>query len=187
MVETMTTPKLDEVVGTWFIDSSHSLAEFKAKYMMIVNVKGRFDELEGVVDLKDPVEDSTIEVTFKTASISTNDETRDGHLRSPDFFDVETHPVMVFRSSRIERTSDTDAKVYGDLTIRGVARPVVLDVEFNDWTPRDLWGKQRLSFSGSTRINRSDWDLTWNKAIETGGVLVGDRIDIGLEVSLVRE
>ena len=94
---------------------------------------------------------------------------------------------MVFRSSRIERTSDTDAKVYGDLTIRGVTRPVVLDVEFNDWTPRDLWGKQRLSFSGSTTINRSDWDLTWNKAIETGGVLVGDRIDVGLEVSLVRE
>ena len=187
MVETMTTPKLDEVVGTWFIDSSHSLAEFKAKYMMIVNVKGRFDELDGVVELKDPVEDSTIEVTFKTASISTNDETRDGHLRSPDFFDVENHPVMEFRSSRIERTSETAAKVHGDLTIRGVTRPVVLDVEFNDWTPRDLWGKQRLSFSGSTTINRSDWDLTWNKAIETGGVLVGDRIDVGLEVSLVRE
>jgi polyisoprenoid-binding protein YceI len=187
MADTLTTPKLDEVVGTWFIDPAHSLAEFKVKYMMIVNVKGRFDELEGVVELKDPVEDSTIEVTFKTASISTSDEKRDGHLRSPDFFDVETHPVMSFRSTRIERTSDTSAKVYGELTIRGVARPVVLDVEFNDWAPKDLWGKQRLSFSGSTTINRSDWDLTWNQAIETGGVLVGDRIDVGLEVSLVRE
>jgi polyisoprenoid-binding protein YceI len=182
-----TTPKLDEVIGTWVIDGAHSLAEFRVKYMMIVNVKGRFDELEGVVELKDPIEDSTIEVTFKTASISTNDETRDGHLRSPDFFDVETHPVMTFRGTHIERTSDTAGKVHGDLTIRGVTRPVELDIEFNDWTPKDLWGKQRLSFTGTTTINRGDWDLTWNKAIETGGVLVGDRIDVVLEVSLVRE
>jgi polyisoprenoid-binding protein YceI len=187
VTETQTTPKLDEVTGTWVVDAAHSLAEFRVKYMMIVNVKGRFDELEGVVDLKDPLEDSTIDVTFKTASISTNDEKRDGHLRSPDFFDVETHPVMTFRGSRIERTSDTAGTVHGDLTIRGVSRPVSLDIEFNDWTPKDLWGKQRLSFSGGTTINRSDWDLTWNQAIETGGVLVGDRIDIELEVSLVRE
>lgn len=187
MTETQTTPKLDEVAGTWVVDPAHSLAEFRVKYMMIVNVKGRFDELEGVVDLKDPIEDSTIDVTFKTASISTNDAKRDGHLRSPDFFDVETHPVMTFRGSRIERTSDTAGKVHGALTIRGVSRPVSLDIEFNDWTAKDLWGKQRLSFSGGTTINRSDWDLTWNQAIETGGVLVGDRIDIELEVSLVRE
>ena len=187
MTETLTTPKLDEVKGAWVVDPAHSLAEFRVKYMMIVNVKGRFDELEGVVDLKDPIEDSTIDVTFKTASISTNDAKRDGHLRSPDFFDVETHPVMAFRGSRIERTSDTAGEVHGDLTIRGVSRPVSLDIEFNDWTPKDLWGKQRLSFSGGTTINRSDWDLTWNQAIETGGVLVGDRIDVELEVSLVRE
>jgi polyisoprenoid-binding protein YceI len=187
VIETQTTPKLDEVTGTWVVDPAHSLAEFRVKYMMIVNVKGRFDEVEGVVDLKDPIEDSTIDVTFKTASISTNDEKRDGHLRSPDFFDVETHPVMTFRGSRIERTSDTAGKVHGDLTIRGVSRPVSLDIEFNDWTAKDLWGKQRLSFSGGTTINRSDWDLTWNQAIETGGVLVGDRIDIELEVSLVRD
>src|SRR5207247_9971520 len=129
------TPQLDEGVGTWVIDPAHSLAEFRVKYMMIVNVRGRFDELEGVVELRDPIEDSSIEVTFKTASISTNDETRDGHLRSPDFFDVETHPVMTFRSTRIERTSDTGGKVHGDLTIRGNSRPVVLEVDFNDWTP----------------------------------------------------
>ena len=187
MIDTETTPKLDEVAGAWTVDGSHSLAEFRVKYMMIVNVKGRFDELEGTVDLKDPVEDSTIDVSFNTSSISTNDETRDGHLRSPDFFDVETHPVMTFHGTGIERTSGTAGKVNGDLTIRGVTRPVELDVEFNDWTPKDLWGKQRLSFSGRATINRSDWDLTWNKAIETGGVLVGDRIDIALEVSLVRE
>ena len=187
MAETATSPKVDEVVGTWTIDPSHSLAEFKAKYMMIVNVKGRFDALEGTVELREPVEESTIEVAFETASISTNDDTRDGHLRSPDFFDVEAHPVMTFRSTSIERTSDTAGKVFGDLTIRGVARPVELDVEFNDWTPKDLWGKQRLSFSGSTRINRGDWDLKWNQALETGGVLVSDRIDIQLEVSLVRD
>jgi polyisoprenoid-binding protein YceI len=187
MAETLTAPKLDEVAGTWTIDPAHSLAEFKAKYMMIVNVKGRFDELEGTVELKDPIEDSSIDVTFETASISTSDERRDGHLRSPDFFDVETHPVMTFRGTGIERTSNTAGKIFGDLTIRGVARPVELDVEFNDWAPKDLWGKQRLSFSGSTRINRGDWDLKWNQALETGGVLVSDKIDIQLEVSLVRD
>jgi polyisoprenoid-binding protein YceI len=187
MAETLTTPKLDEVTGTWTIDAAHTLAQFKAKYMMIVNVKGRFDELEGTLDLKDPVEDSTIDVTFKTASISTNDERRDGHLRSPDFLDVENHPTMTFHGTGIERTSDTTAKITGDLTILDVPRPVVLDVEFNDWTPKDLWGKQRLSFSAATSINRGEWGLQWNQALETGGVLVSDKIDIELEVSLVRE
>jgi polyisoprenoid-binding protein YceI len=187
MAETPTTPKLDEVAGTWTIDAAHTLAQFKAKYMMIVNVKGRFNEIDGTLDLKDPVEDSTIEVIFKTASISTNDETRDGHLRSPDFLDVENHPAMTFRSTNIERTSDTTAKITGDLTIRDDTRPVVLDVEFNDWTVKDLFGKQRLSFSGRTSINRSEWGLKWNQALETGGVLVSDKIDIELEVSLVRE
>jgi polyisoprenoid-binding protein YceI len=187
MAETQTTPKLDEVAGTWTIDAAHTLAQFKAKYMMIVNVKGRFDELEGTLDLKDPVEDSTIDVTFKTGSISTNDETRDGHLRSPDFLDVEHYPAMTFRGTGIERTSDTTGVITGDLTIRDVTRPVRLEVEFNDWTPKDLWGKQRLSFSGRTSVNRGEWGLKWNQALETGGVLVSDRIDIELEVSLVRE
>jgi len=187
MADTQTTPKLDEVAGTWTIDAAHTLAQFKAKYMMIVNVKGRFDEIEGTLDLKDPVEDSTIEVTFKTASISTNDERRDGHLRSPDFMDVENYPTMTFTGSRIERTSDTAGTIAGDLTIRGVSKPVVLDVWFNDWTPKDLWGKQRLSFSATTAINRGEWGLQWNQALETGGVLVSDKIDIELEVSLVRE
>src|SRR4029079_9015491 len=184
MAETLTAQKLDELAVTWTIDPAHSLAEFKAKYMMIVNVKGRFDELEGTVELKDPIEDFSIDVTFETASISTSDERRDRHLRSHDFVDVETHPVMTFRGTGIERTSNTAGKIFGDLTIRGVARPVELDVEFNDWAPKDLWGKQRLSFSGSTRINRGDWDLKWNQALETGGVLVSDKIDIQLEVSL---
>jgi polyisoprenoid-binding protein YceI len=132
MADTMTTPKLDEVTGTWVVDAAHSLAEFGVKYMMIVNVRGRFDELEGIVNLKEPVEDSTIDVTFKTASISTNDETRNGHLRSPDFFDVKTHPVMTFRNTRIERTSDTAGLVQSDLTIRSISRPVTLNVDFND-------------------------------------------------------
>src|SRR5262249_1472950 len=146
MADSQTTPKLDEVAGTWTIDPAHTLAQFKAKYMMIVNVKGRFDRLEGTLDLRDPVEDSTIDVTFNTASISTNDETRDAPPRSPDFLDVENSPTMTFTGSRIERTSDTAGTIAGDLTIRGVSHPVVLDVWFNDWTPKDLWGKPRLSF-----------------------------------------
>jgi polyisoprenoid-binding protein YceI len=187
MTETSTAPKLDEVEGTWAIDQSHSNAAFAVKYMMVSTVRGRFDNVSGAVTLADPVEGSTIDVTLDVASISTHDERRDGHLKSPDFFDVENHPTMTFTSTRIERTSDGTGTVTGDLTIRGVTNPVVLDVRFEDWTPKDLWGKSRIGFFATTTISRKDWDLSWNQALETGGVLVGDRIDITLDVQLVKE
>jgi len=187
MAQTLTAPKLEEVTGTWTIDGSHSTASFAVKYMMISTVRGRFDDLSGTVTLAEPVEDSTIDVTIDVTSVSTHDERRDGHLKSPDFFDVENHPAMTFRSAGIERTGDDSGTVTGDLIIRGVSKPVVLDVRFDDWTPKDLWGKSRIGFSATTTISRKDWDLNWNQALETGGVLVGDRIDIQLDVSLVKE
>jgi len=187
MIGTLTAPGLDEVAGTWTVDESHSNAAFAVKYMMVSTVRGRFDDVSGTVTLADPLEDSAIDVTLDVASISTHDERRDGHLRSPDFFDVENHPEMTFRSTRIERTGDDTGTVTGDLTIRGTARPVVLDVRFEDWTPKDLWGKSRVGFTATASISRKDWDLNWNQVLETGGVLVGDRIDIQLDVQLIKE
>ncbi|HXY73382.1 MAG TPA: YceI family protein [Actinomycetota bacterium] len=186
MTETLTLPRTDEVAGTWSIDQSHSNAAFAVKYMMVSTVRGRFDNVTGTVTLADRIEDSTIDVTLDVASISTHDERRDGHLKSPDFFDVENHPEMTFTSTKIERTSDDTGKVTGDLTIRGVARPVVLDVRFEDWTSNDLWGKARIGFTARTSISRKDWDLNWNQVLETGGVLVGDRVDIDLDVQLTK-
>jgi len=187
MIGTLTAPTLDEVAGAWTVDQSHSNAAFAVKYMMVSTVRGRFDSVTGTVTLADPLEDSAIEVTLDVASISTHDERRDGHLKSPDFFDVENHPEMTFRSTAIERTGDDSGKVTGDLTIRGIARPVVLDVRFEDWTPKDLWGKSRIGFTATAAISRKDWDLNWNQVLESGGVLVGDRIDIQLDVQLVKE
>ena len=187
MTDTITVPKLDELEGTWDVDQSHSNAAFAVKYMMVSTVRGRFDTVAGTVTLADPVEESVVDVTLDVASISTHDERRDGHLKSPDFFDVENHPEMTFRSTAIERTGDDSGTVTGDLTIRGIARPVVLDVRFEDWTPKDLWGKSRIGFTATATISRKDWDLNWNQVLETGGVLVGDRIDIQLDVQLVKE
>ena len=187
MTDTLTLPRTGEVAGTWTIDASHSNAAFAVKYMMISTVRGRFDTVTGTVTLADPVEDSSIDVTLDVTSINTHDERRDGHLKSPDFFDVENHPEMTFRSTKVERTSDDTGRVTGDLTIRGVSRPVVLDVRFEDWTAKDLWGKARIGFTAKTTISRKDWDLNWNQVLETGGVLVGDRVDIELDVQLTRE
>jgi len=187
MSQTLTVPKVEEIEGTWTVDESHSNAAFAVKYMMVSTVRGRFDTVSGTVTLADPLEESAIDVTLDVASISTHDERRDGHLLSPDFFDVENHPEMTFRSTKIERTGDDTGTVTGDLTIRGIAKPVVLDVRFEDWTPKDLWGKSRVGFAATTSIRRKDWDLNWNQVLETGGVLVGDRIDIQLDVQLVKE
>jgi len=186
MTDTLTVPKVDELEGTWQIDQSHSNAAFAVKYMMVSTVRGRFDTVTGTVAIADPVEDSAIAVSIDVGSISTHDERRDGHLKSPDFFDVENHPEMTFTSTKIERTGDDNGTVAGELTIRGVSKPVVLDVRFEDWTQKDLWGKARIGFSATTTISRKNWDLNWNQVLETGGVLVGDRVDIQLDVQLVR-
>ncbi len=166
---------------TWQLDPAHSQVEFGVRHMMISTVKGHFPEVEGTIHLdeKDPAE-SSVEVSIDTASIDTRNEDRDNHLRSEDFFHVEKHPEIRFVSSAIEARGEDRYEVRGDLTIRGESREVVLDVE-RLGEGVDPWGNQRFGFRGETRINRKDFGLTWNQALEAGGVLVGDEVRITLE------
>ncbi len=172
--------------STWAIDPAHTTIEFAVKHLMISTVRGRFGDLSGTIQLDDErPEHSSIAVTINVASIDTRQEDRDAHLRSADFFDVEHFPVMQFRSTRIERTGDA-FRVEGDLTIRGVTRPVTLSVT-EEGRAKDPWGGSRVGYSASTRINRRDFGLTWNQALETGGFVVGDEVKISADVELVRE
>lgn len=181
---------IGEGVQAWVLDPAHSLVEFSTKHMMITTVKGRFAELEGRIetDASSP-ERSRVEVTMAAASIDTRVEQRDAHLRSADFLDVESHPTIEFRSTRIEGAAAKPGdrfRVVGDLTIRGVTREVALDTTF-EGTGGDPWGGERASFSAETRIDRRDFGLTWNQALEAGGVLVANEIRIQIEVQAVKQ
>jgi polyisoprenoid-binding protein YceI len=156
--------------------------------MMFAKVRGRFEEVEGTVVLgpEGAIEESRVEATMKAASISTGQAQRDEHLRSGDFFDVEQFPVLTFRSDSVERTGDGDLVVSGALTIRGVAREIQLAVT-ETGRGTDPWGNERIGFSAETKIDRRDFDLTWNQALETGGVLVGTDIRITLEIQAVQQ
>jgi polyisoprenoid-binding protein YceI len=170
----------------WNIDPSHSTAEFSVRHMMITNVKGRFGKLEGTVEY-DPAhpEPSKFEATIDAASIDTRDEKRDAHLRSADFFDVENHPKLTFTSREVKKTEDGFTAV-GDLTMRGVTKPITLEIEGPTEPTKDPWGNTRIGASAHAKINRKDWGLNWNAALEAGGVLVGETVKINLEVSLVQ-
>ena len=169
---------------TWTIDPAHSTIEFVAKHMMITTVKGRFTELEGtIVADEENLVDSSVEVTMQAASIDTRNEQRDGHLRSPDFLDVENYPEVTFRSTDISGTKD-EFKLTGDLTIRGVTRPITLDVTFGG-EGKDPWGGTRASFSAHGKFDRRDFGLTWNVALETGGILVSNEVKINIEAQVV--
>ena len=171
----------------WNIDSSHSLAEFSVRHLMITTVKGRFGKVEGFVsyDPEKPTEVS-IEATIDASSIDTRDEKRDAHLKSADFFDVEKNPKLTFKSTKSEKTED-GYKVTGDLTMHGVAKSITLDVEGPTETSKDPWGGTRMGASAHAKVNRKDWNLNWNVALEAGGVLVGEQVKISLEVSLVKQ
>ena len=173
-----------ETRTTWTIDPSHTTVEFVAKHMMITTVKGRFAELAGtiVADEAD-IADSSVEVTFQAASIDSRSEQRDGHLRSPDFLDVERYPEVTFRSTEIRGTKES-FKVTGDLTIRGVTRPITLDATF-EGEGKDPWGGTRASFSAHGKFDRRDFGLTWNVALETGGILVSNEVKINIEAQAV--
>ena len=172
---------------TWNLDLSHSEINFAVKHMMISTVRGKFNKFSGTIDFNeaDPAS-SSIDVSIDVASIDTKDEKRDGHLKSGDFFDVEKFPAITFKSTKVEKLSANTAKVTGDLTIRGVSRPVVLDVEYAGQA-KSPWGTTSAGFSASTKVNRKEWGLTWNVALETGGVLVGDDISISIEAELVKQ
>jgi len=171
----------------WNIDSSHSLAEFSVRHLMITTVTGRFGKVEGFVtyDPEKPNEVS-IEATIDASSIDTGDGKRDAHLKSADFFDVENHPKLTFKSTKAEKTGD-GYKVTGDLTMHGVAKPITLEVEGPSGTSKDPWGNTRIGASAHAKVNRKDWNLNWNVALEAGGVLVGEQVKIALEVSLVKQ
>jgi len=172
--------------GTYALDKGHTTIEFVGRHLMITKVRGRFTAFDGQIVIGESPEDSSVEVTIETASVDTSDEKRDGHLRSPDFLDVETFPAITFRSSKVDVGRGGSVKVTGDLTVKDVTRPVTLDVEF-DGAQADPWGGQRLGFSAHTDIDREDWGLTWNVALETGGVLVGRTIRLELNVEAVKQ
>ena len=172
---------------TWVIDQAHSEIQFSSKHLMISTVRGRFNVFTGTIDAdeNDPTA-AKVEVQVDASSLVTGEERRDTHLRSPDFLDVEQYPYITFKSTHVERVDETHGKLYGDLTIRDVTRPVVLDVEYTGqaMTP---WGTLSAGFNAQTRINRHDWGLNWNMALETGGWLVGDTITINIELELVKQ
>lgn len=178
MTTTLTTTQLP--VGTWTIDPAHSEVAFVARHLMVTKVRGAFGEYSGTVTVADPIEESRVEATVQMASVDTSSEDRDAHLRGADFFDVESHPTMTFTSTAF--TGDT---LTGDLTIKGVTRPVTFDVEFGG-TAGDPWGGTRAGFEATAEINRKDWGLEWNVTLESGGVLVSEKIKITLDVQLVK-
>jgi len=173
---------------TWKLDSTHSQVEFSVKHMMFTTVRGRFGALDGTITMDaEAPERSSVEVTIDAASLDTRVADRDAHLRSGDFFDVESYPTLVFRSRDVRGpvgTSGETFEVVGDLTIRGVTREVRLDARF-EGTGTDPWGGTRAGFSAQTTIDRRDFGLTWNQALETGGVLVGHEVRIDLQVQAV--
>ncbi|MDJ0753176.1 MAG: YceI family protein [Ardenticatenaceae bacterium] len=172
---------------SWQIDPAHSEILFSARHMMISKVRGQFESFSGSVNF-DPenMTATTVEVTIDASSINTRNEQRDGHLMSPDFLDAGNFPQLSFKSTSVDQLSDTTGKLHGDLTIRGVTKPVTLDVEYAG-TALSPWGTTSAGFSAAVKINRKDWGLTWNQALETGGLLVGEEISIAIELELMKQ
>src|ERR1700704_4579811 len=184
-MSTLATPQT--ATTTWNIDPAHSVAEFKVKHMMISNVKGQFPKVSGALTLDEStLAKSRVEALIEAASIETRDAQRDTHLKSPDFFDVEKFPKLSFKSTGIRQVRDGELAVEGDLTIRGVTRKVVFSVEGPTPPARDPWGNTRVAVSATTKINRKDFGLTWNAALETGGILVGDEVTITLDAEFIK-
>lgn len=169
------------------IDNSHSEIQFSVRHMMVSKVRGVFEKWGGEIALNpaNPAA-TTVDITIDAASINTKDAQRDGHLRSVDFLNVEQFPTIHFKSTKVELTGDNTAKLHGDLTIVGVSKPVTLNVEYQG-NAKSPWGTVSYGFSASTKINREDWGLTWNAALETGGWLVGKEIQVDIETELVEQ
>jgi polyisoprenoid-binding protein YceI len=170
--------------GLWNVDSSHSTVGFTARHLMITKVRGRFGTVSGLVTVAEDPLLSTVNATVDVASVTTGDEGRDGHLKSPDFFDVEQFPSWSLVSTGLATKGDKFS-LTADLSIKGVTKPVEFDLEFDGVSP-DPWGGTRASFSASAEINRKDWGLEWNVALETGGLLVSEKVKIELEIQLVK-
>jgi polyisoprenoid-binding protein YceI len=174
-------------VTTWNIDPAHSHAEFKVKHMMISNVKGTFGGITGLLKLNDAnPEHSSVEATIPVATLSSADDQRDAHLKGADFFDAEKFPTFTFKSTNVARHATGVHKVAGELTLHGVTRPITFDVEGPSQPGKDPWGNTRIGLSATAKINRKDFGLSWNAALETGGVLVGEDVTIALEIQFIK-
>ena len=172
---------------SWQIDTAHSQIQFTVRHLMISKVRGSFEKFSGMVVLDESAPaNTTVDVQIETGSVNTREPQRDGHLRSPDFFNSEAFPLMTFKSKRVDVVDGHHAKLIGDLTIRDVTREVTLDVEYLGQA-KSPWGTTSAGFTATTKINRKDWNLTWNQALETGGVLVGEEVEISIELELVKQ
>ena len=172
--------------GTFVLDKSHTEVGFIARRLMVSKVRGRCTDFEGTVVVADDPSESSVEVTIQAASINTNDENRDKHVRTNDFLSTDEFPALTFRSTKVELSSGGDWKVNGDLTVRGVTRPIVLDVQF-EGVIQDPWGNQRLGFTASGEIDRNDFGVSFNAALETGGFVVSPKVKLEIEAEAVRQ
>lgn len=173
---------------TYNIDTQHSSAQFKVRHMMIANVKGEFDKVSGTVEF-DPANlgQSSVVATVDVASVSTRETDRDNHLKSPDFFDVAKYPTITFKSTKVHAAANGEYKIAGELTIHGVTKPVTLDVESVSDEVKDPWGFMRRGATAMTKINRKDFGMEFNIPLDAGGVVVGDHIDITLDIEMTRK
>jgi polyisoprenoid-binding protein YceI len=183
---TSVNPDLAALTGDYSLDPAHSTIGFVARHAMVTNVKGKFNDFTGSLHLDgaDPSK-STASIDVKMDSIDTGSADRDGHLKSSDFFKIDEFPTMTFRSTSAEALGGDDYRITGDLTILGVTRPLTIDLEFNG-AAKDPFGNERVGFEGKAEILRSEWGLTWNAALETGGVLVSDKIKLNFDISAIR-
>ena len=183
---TATITSVRELTGTYTLDPSHSRIGFVARHAMVAKVRGAFNEVSGTatIDGANPSA-SSLQVTIQTASVDTRDANRDGHLKGADFFDVDNFPTITFAATGFEITDDETVDVTGDLTIKGVTRSVTVPFEFGG-ASTDPFGNSRVGFEGQVTVNRKDWGLTWNVALEAGGVLVSDKVTLELEVSAIK-
>jgi polyisoprenoid-binding protein YceI len=172
--------------GTFAIDSAHTLVGFIARHLVVSKVRGSFTAVAGEITVAEDPTASSVEVTIGTASIDTGSADRDGHLRSPDFLDVEQFPNLTFRSLRVVDFSGSAFRLVGELTVRDVTREVELQVEF-DGVAQNPWGKEVVAFTATTEIDREDFGITWNVALETGGVLVGRKVKIEISAQAIRQ
>ncbi|NLD76654.1 MAG: YceI family protein [Acidimicrobiales bacterium] len=176
-----------DLTGDYAIDPTHSRVGFSARHAMVTKVRGSFTEFEGSghLDASDPSK-SSVSMTIQAASIDTRNADRDGHLRSNDFFDMEKYPEIKFVSTSVEQTADDEFTVTGDLTIKDVTKPVSVEFEYSG-SAVDPYGNTRIGFEGKTVVNRKDWGVNWNAALEAGGVLVGEKVTLEFEISAIRQ
>ena len=183
---TTTLSNLSQLASDYVLDHTHSRIGFVARHAMVTKVRGSFNDFEGTVHIDEDLSKSSAKATIKVDSIDTRNADRDGHLRTNDFLDAKAFPEITFASTGVKQVDDTTVRVSGDLTIKDVTKPVEIDFEFQG-AATDPFGNERIGFEGSTVINRKDWGITWNAALETGGVLVSEKVTLEFEVSAIKK